>query len=75
MGDKDYRPTEQDILRARVRTTGILETQFQLKKDVDLRYRTAQCLGMVHFEGQKVIRSIFLQNLLYEKNVKFENLK
>eukprot|EP00042_Codosiga_hollandica_P044841 m.447930 g.447930 ORF g.447930 m.447930 type:complete len:363 (+) comp56884_c0_seq4:674-1762(+) len=32
----DYMPTQQDVLRARVRTTGILETQFRYR---DLTYR------------------------------------
>ncbi|EUB58065.1 Guanine nucleotide-binding protein G(o) subunit alpha [Echinococcus granulosus] len=31
LGAKDYRPTEQDILRTRVKTTGIVEVHFQFK--------------------------------------------
>lgn len=32
-----YVPTEQDVLRSRVKTTGIIETQFGLK-DLNFRY-------------------------------------
>lgn len=32
IGSPDYTPTEQDILRARVKTTGIIEEQFDFKK-------------------------------------------
>ncbi|GAV06802.1 hypothetical protein RvY_16729 [Ramazzottius varieornatus] len=31
LGQKDYSPTEQDILRTRVKTTGIVEVQFSFK--------------------------------------------
>lgn len=31
MGAKDYQPTEQDILRTRVKTTGIVEVHFSFK--------------------------------------------
>lgn len=31
IGRRDYIPTEQDLLRTRVRTTGIVEVKFQLK--------------------------------------------
>ena len=30
IGSPDYSPTDQDILRARVKTTGITETKFQI---------------------------------------------
>lgn len=32
----DYKPTEQDILLSRIKTTGIVEVKFQLK-NVDFR--------------------------------------
>jgi len=32
IGTVDYFPTEQDILRTRVKTTGIVEIQFDFKK-------------------------------------------
>ena len=31
LGQKDYMPTEQDILRTRVKTTGIVEVHFHFK--------------------------------------------
>ena len=31
LGQPDYVPTEQDVLRTRVKTTGIVETQFSHK--------------------------------------------
>ena len=31
LGGKDYQPTEQDILRTRVKTTGIVEVHFSFK--------------------------------------------
>lgn len=31
IGATDYQPTEQDILRTRVKTTGIVETHFTFK--------------------------------------------
>lgn len=33
-----YVPTEQDVLRSRVKTTGIIETQFSFK-DLNFRYK------------------------------------
>ena len=32
LGEPNYVPTEQDILRTRVKTTGIVEIQFNFKK-------------------------------------------
>ena len=32
LGQPNYSPTEQDILRTRVKTTGIVEVQFDFKK-------------------------------------------
>jgi len=40
IGTADYMPTEQDILRTRVKTTGIVEIQFDFKK-LHFRYGTA----------------------------------
>ena len=31
LGNKEYMPTEQDILRTRVKTTGIVEVHFHFK--------------------------------------------
>ena len=31
LGARDYQPTEQDILRTRVKTTGIVEVHFSFK--------------------------------------------
>ena len=42
VGNPDFRPTEQDMLRARVSTTGIIEVKFQIKKDVELRLVEAE---------------------------------
>ena len=36
LGSKDYLPTEQDVLRTRVKTTGIVETHFTFK---DLHFK------------------------------------
>ncbi|EGW10018.1 Guanine nucleotide-binding protein G(t) subunit alpha-2 [Cricetulus griseus] len=36
--DPDYLPNEQDVLRSRVKTTGIIETKFSVK---DLNFRSA----------------------------------
>ena len=32
IGSPDYEPTEQDLLRTRVKTTGIVEVQFDFKR-------------------------------------------
>ncbi|CAF0728877.1 unnamed protein product [Didymodactylos carnosus] len=32
LSQSDYKPTQQDVLRTRVKTTGIVETSFELKK-------------------------------------------
>lgn len=39
-----YVPTEQDVLRSRVKTTGIIETQFSFK-DLNFRYDPARVQG------------------------------
>ncbi|KAK0409731.1 hypothetical protein QR680_004721 [Steinernema hermaphroditum] len=36
IADKDYKPTDQDILLSRIKTTGIVEVKFQMK-NVDFR--------------------------------------
>ena len=36
LGSPDYVPTEQDVLRTRVKTTGIVETHFTFK---DLHFK------------------------------------
>lgn len=40
-----YVPTEQDVLRSRVKTTGIIETQFSFK-DLNFRYDPAPGSGV-----------------------------
>ena len=40
IGTDDFTPTEQDILRTRVKTTGIVEIQFDFKK-LHFRYGTS----------------------------------
>lgn len=42
IGAPDYQPTEQDILRTRVKTTGIVETHFTFK---NLHFRLVWYLG------------------------------
>jgi hypothetical protein len=42
IADPDYVPTEQDILRTRVKTTGIIETQFDYK---ELHFRCGRTGG------------------------------
>lgn len=42
IGAADYQPTEQDILRTRVKTTGIVETHFTFK---NLHFRWASRVG------------------------------
>lgn len=36
IGDRNYLPTDQDVLRSRVKTTGITETNFEIG---ELKYR------------------------------------
>lgn len=40
LGAKDYQPTEQDILRTRVKTTGIVEVHFSFK---NLNFKWVSC--------------------------------
>lgn len=51
IGAADYQPTEQDILRTRVKTTGIVETHFTFK-NLHFRYALAcYCLALGWFSG------------------------
>lgn len=43
IGAPDYLPTEQDILRTRVKTTGIVETNFSFK-NLNFRYVLSCCV-------------------------------
>lgn len=42
----DYVPSEQDVLHSRVKTTGIIETQFSFK-DLNFRYERYICQACV----------------------------
>lgn len=52
IGSPDYLPTEQDILRTRVKTTGIVETNFSFK-NLNFRCLLNSCLNALFFEIQK----------------------
>lgn len=41
----NYLPNEQDVLRSRVKTTGIIETKFSVK-DLNFRWVGASCTSM-----------------------------
>ena len=43
IGTADYEPTEQDLLRTRVKTTGIVEVQFDYKR---LHFKWVACIFM-----------------------------
>ena len=45
LGAKDYQPTEQDILRTRVKTTGIVEVHFSFK---NLNFNQKRYQGMLN---------------------------
>ena len=47
----DYLPTQQDILRVRVPTTGIIEYPFDLQ-EIRFRYTTAHLFTQAPFESQ-----------------------
>jgi len=56
LSQSDYIPTQQDVLRTRVRTTGILESTFTLKKHkfriVDIGGQRSERRKWIHcFEG------------------------
>lgn len=54
----DYVPSEQDVLHSRVKTTGIIETQFSFK---DLNFRYKSCIpqfSVVFISKHFVLRSI-----------------
>ena len=51
LGQPNYMPTEQDILRTRVKTTGIVEVHFNFKK-LNFRYKIAwEWLGNLLLSG------------------------
>ena len=52
IGSTDFLPTEQDILRTRVKTTGIVEINFSFK-NLNFRY---VCLSITSFNGQLNLR-------------------
>jgi len=70
IGTADYMPTEQDILRTRVKTTGIVEVQFDFKK-LHFRYRAADVRTLIWclFEVRKIE-----QVYEFAKEVKFQQL-
>lgn len=47
----DYIPTQQDVLRTRVKTTGIVETHFTFK---DLHFKYVQPFYFCLFQGKKI---------------------
>uniref|UniRef100_A0A1A8SEP0 Guanine nucleotide-binding protein G(i) subunit alpha-2 n=1 Tax=Nothobranchius rachovii TaxID=451742 RepID=A0A1A8SEP0_9TELE len=58
----DYIPTQQDVLRTRVKTTGIVETHFTFKelhfKMFDVGGQRSERKKWIHcFEGEKITRS------------------
>ncbi|XP_028401317.1 guanine nucleotide-binding protein G(i) subunit alpha [Dendronephthya gigantea] len=60
LGSKDYLPTEQDVLRTRVKTTGIVETHFTFKdlhfKMFDVGGQRSERKKWIHcFEGVTAI--------------------
>eukprot|EP00118_Oscarella_pearsei_P024958 m.307204 g.307204 ORF g.307204 m.307204 type:complete len:355 (+) comp42013_c0_seq1:57-1121(+) len=60
LGSADYVPTQQDVLRTRVKTTGIVETHFQFKglhfKMVDVGGQRSERKKWIHcFEGVTAI--------------------
>nr|CAD7414745.1 unnamed protein product [Timema poppensis] len=62
LGAKDYQPTEQDILRTRVKTTGIVEVHFSFK---NLNFKvTGCCTGL---KVEQVIRAF--GNLLVSREM------
>ena len=52
-----YVPNEQDVLHSRVKTTGIIETQFSFK---DLHFRYDQMSFLTEYQQKYVSASIFL---------------
>ena len=54
LGQPNYMPTEQDILRTRVKTTGIVEVHFNFKK-LNFRYKIAwEWLGTCLFRDIRI---------------------
>merc|ERR1711971_1368970 len=54
LGAKDYQPTEQDIVRTRVKTTGIVEVHFSFK---DLNFKLFDVRGRSGKSGSTVLRT------------------
>ncbi len=71
LGMKDYQPTEQDILRTRVKTTGIVEVHFSFKnlnfKLFDVGGQRSERKKWIHcFEGM-----IFGYIIFYHHNFNY----
>lgn len=47
IGSPDYLPTDQDILRSRVKTTGITETLFKIGQ-LNYRYAHLYCIILLN---------------------------
>lgn len=67
IGAADYQPTEQDILRTRVKTTGIVETHFTFK---NLHFRSVLTRG-VTFVSESGIALFFRlpEQVSFKKNL------
>lgn len=55
LGAKDYQPTEQDILRTRVKTTGIVEVHFSFK---NLNFKWVSCPWLSHKRYFRIFLSV-----------------
>ena len=66
IGAPDYIPTQQDVLRTRVKTTGIVETHFVFK---ELHFKYINILTLFFFFFFKVF-FFFLCSSLFYKNSK-----
>jgi hypothetical protein len=55
MTAEDYLPSEQDVLRSRVRTTGIVETEFEIDGNLFRMFD----VGGQRNERKKWIRHVF----------------
>ena len=58
IGAPDYKPTEQDILLSRIKTTGIVEVKFKMK-NVDFRVSYRKCKQSMYFRLQNCTTRIF----------------
>lgn len=71
LGAKDYMPTEQDILRTRVKTTGIVEVHFHFK-NLNFKYVLRWRHFLVHLVISFPITFILLRKegkLNYSKEI------